>query len=97
MNWRRVLPILDIDIRIPLISVKTSLLTDCIECDWFRIIMLEVKVWKWKCGFELYRTGEHQKHRKKFKLVRYSGVKSIMPNVPNIPVVPPIPPKMKKI
>ena len=60
LNWR---PILDLMIRLPYISIQTSLCNRVEECMVLEYIMLDIHVWKWRCAFRLYDTDE-KRHRR---------------------------------
>lgn len=56
--WRMCLPILDFQLRLPFLSVRTALLMQSDYSMTYEYVALEIILYKWNFRFRLYNTYE---------------------------------------
>lgn len=63
--WRLFLPILYLDIRLPLLHIRTAIMFQSMEREETEYISLDVRIIKWKFSFALYTTYKRkiERHR----------------------------------
>jgi len=59
INWKRFLPLLDITIHIPFISIHTEIFCKRVYQDTFEYVVLAGMIYKWKIRFRLYKRLYH--------------------------------------
>ena len=73
MKIRNFLPLLHIDIEIPLLSVTTEIMSEEGGKMERTYVVLAVKLWKWRFRFEVYDTYQRI-HQRKVKETKMQGM-----------------------
>lgn len=54
IRWKRFLPLLFLNIEIPFIRIRTSVMYRCFESRIFDYVSVDVWIWRWSFSFALY-------------------------------------------